>query len=575
MTKEETEQDINNGAQEWDLGSYERQRGSLKETRELKLGEFCEDSNLTNIFFYRDPVHLLSVYDEGIREGKFKLHPWQIKTMLEFAKPTKVMIENNPVLYRHLTPPREKTIHRLSVRANNGSGKSQYTIAPCAIWLAMTQYRSRCVITSSSGVQLDRQTGRALKDLCIAINEFHGEMIWKINYREITFLPTKSTIELFATDDEGRAEGYHPHWPNGCLAIFVDEAKSVSEKIFQALVRCNGTSHRLDVSSPGQASGHFYEVCGENECAPGVFHQVGKWRSIRVTYRECPHISLDEIEEAKERFGETSALFRSTAEALFTNIHDTVIIPEFSYNKCVNAGVVEVLFCDDYAGVDLSGGGDENVWSRWQGNAERDLDPFRFDDTTDTTEYLKAKIGGCNINPANVNVDDGHVGKAIIDNLWKAGYNVNRVRMKAKASDSDTFASIGVELYYKVRRYIELQQIIFLPDELRKKQLTNRFYLIQQSSGKLILEPKEIARVKGRKSPDRADATVLAFTQHDVPLFRSRLAPKVEKPKADILNNALMAKLSRSHYNTDYERMAEGLPPRSEAEEEILYHGIA
>jgi hypothetical protein len=49
-------------------------------------------------------------------------------------------------------------------------------------------------------------------------------------------------------------------------------------------------------------------------------------------------------------------------------------------------------------------------------------------------------------------------------------------------------------------------------------QLANRYY-VQASKSKIKLESKKEAKANGHPSPDRADATVLAFTDIQAPLF--------------------------------------------------------
>ena len=89
-------------------------------------------------------------------------------------------------------------VKRMALVANNGSGKSALVLAPCSVWTAMRYQRARVVITSASGTQLDRQTGRSVEGLCESVNATHKQEIWEIKYRNYTFLPTRSTIEMYS-----------------------------------------------------------------------------------------------------------------------------------------------------------------------------------------------------------------------------------------------------------------------------------------------------------------------------------------------------------------------------------------
>lgn len=474
------------------------QQQRLKPT---ELGEAAWQTN--EGFKIRDPVQLLSIYDKSIREKRVKLHRWQTLVMMTFAHKKEV-----------------DTVHRICVRANNGSGKSQFCIAPCAVWLGMSFIRSRSVVTSASGTQLDRQVGRKIVTLCQQINELHGQILWKINYRYLTFLPTGSTIELYATDDPQKAEGYHPHDVGAEFAMFVDEGKSVTEEIYQAILRCNGMTRRMDVSSPGGMRGHFHDI-----------NFSERWLKFVVTYRDCPHIKEDEVEDAKERFGESSPWFRSAYLAEFTSIEEDVVITLEAIKKCLReAQRFTFMSGHTYGGLDLAAGGDENVLSIWRGNVQIALECFRFDDTTITVDKLKRYFNDTKLalDPAKVFADDGGVGKSMIDMLWRDGYKVNRVLNQSAAYDTDAYANRGAELWFNFGRLITECDVVLMPDQTQINQLSSRYYKKGDVLGKIALESKRIARSKGHGSPDRADATVLAFANKSFPLIRSLSDREIE-----------------------------------------------
>lgn len=439
-----------------------------------------------------DPVFLLSLYDENIRTGKIQLHDWQVNLQRQYAKERK-----------------EQEIIRIALCANNGSGKSQYIVAPCALWLCMRFPFARSVITSSSGGQLDKQTGIAIKHVADQVNRLHGQELWKTNYRYYTYLPTGSTLEMYATDEEGKAEGYHPHkmaGPNGEFSIFVDEAKSVAESIFQSLMRCNGITRRLDVSSPGQPSGHFYNVVTS-----------GRWFTMRVKAANCPHLNKDEIREAKEMYGENSAIFRSMYLAEFTSTDEQVVIMYETISRQYNAHLPKKIFGRPYAGLDLAAGGDENALSVWHGNTQIGLECFRFVDTMATVEHLTNLFKKYNLGPYDVTADDGGLGRPILDALAERKYPCKRVLNQSRAINTTAYSNRGAELYFNFANH--LPHLVFLGDETLKKQIASRRYS-QSNQGKMLLESKREARAKGHGSPDRADATVLAFVGKPLTFFR-------------------------------------------------------
>ena len=114
----------------------------------------------------KDPVELLLLLDENILNGTTKLHDWQIQFMLDFAND------------KHT----KESPFQAVVQACNSSGKDKYIIAACAVWICMRYREVTCPITSSSGDQLDKQTGAHIDRLCNKANVVFGKM-WKINYR--------------------------------------------------------------------------------------------------------------------------------------------------------------------------------------------------------------------------------------------------------------------------------------------------------------------------------------------------------------------------------------------------------
>lgn len=464
-----------------------------------------------------DPCLMLAIYNEPIRTGELELYKWQTSTLMRFAE-----------------DPPKGVVRRVCVCANNGSGKSQYLISPAAVWLGMKFKRARAVITSASGTQLDRQLGKSLDHICGQVNKLHGSPLWKLNYRHYEYIPTGSTIELFATDDPGLAEGYHPHLGGEEFAFFSDEDKSIPEPIQDAIRRCNGLTRQMVVSSPGRPMGHFYDIFTDTS---------GRWWQRKVTYKDCPHIKQDEIEEAKARCGgETNPWFRSAYLAEFSSTDEQVVISWHNVKQAYEFPPKVVLFGSRFAGLDLSAGGDESVLSVFEGNKQIGLEAFRFDTTTKTRDHciylLRDKY---KVSPSEVNVDDGGIGNSIIDMLYEAGFQVNRVINQARPIVKDRFANRGAELWFHFAAI--LGDLVLLPDDVQKDQLANRFYKLQTVTGKLLLESKQEARAKGHSSPDRADATVLAFAHKPYPYlgsFAGKARPaedteKKHKPTTDEL----------------------------------------
>jgi len=447
-----------------------------------------------------DPNFFQCLYDEDFRTGNASHYEWQIRLHKEFAAPQGSLADG--VKYTD-------AIRRIALVANNGSGKSQMILAPCAGWLCSNFDEVQGVVTSASGAQLDRQSGRALKRMLTAVNTFRQADIWKINYRQCTNTENGSIIDLFATDEAGKAEGFHPIKIGGMMGIFVDEAKTISEDIFKALTRCNGVTHRLDVSSVGASSGHFYNAL-----------TGGRWRVHKITSFQCPHITADEIEEDAAIYGESSAFFRSKHLSEFTSQDEQTVMAfeRVQYFASIFEKISSLKFSQDtrpFCGVDLgfTTGGDECVVSIWQGNVMIAEEFITDNDIARIEDKLVIIFNKYGLEGENIAIDDGNIGRAVAHNIRRRADRFRGIRTivnQSSALRKDLYLNRGAELWFNFARIIKYLRLA-VNDPKLVDQLGHRYYK-QNASSKLQLESKKEAKAHGRTSPDRADATVLAWS---------------------------------------------------------------
>lgn len=476
------------------------------------------------------------MYDEDVLEERVKMHAWQRQFLSYFARKV----------------PQEESIQQALIAAN-ASGKSKYILAPCIVWVAVSFDQSLSYITSSSAEQLDTQTERYINMLCERMNivhkaEFKGLPVWdKIIKRHKHFAPTNSYIDLLATDEQYKAEGKHLLKFDSEFLVVSDEAKGVTEEIFGALDRCNDFTRKIYSSSPGECKGEFYKVCSARS-SDNKFetrNELG-WNVMRVTAFDCPHIKPYAITNLIKKHGLHDPLVRSSIFAEFCSVgEDKTCLTFDNIIKCVEAGQTNKITIVEnkqefgfHAGLDLSGGGDEQVFSAWVGNKEIGLEFARIRNFTLLKEEIKNwfhkyKSQGCCWEQGKANVwgDDGGLGWGVLGALEEDGYYINRVLNQHRAFDSIRYGNRGSEMWFNFKRYIEEFQIILIPDKEAEGQMSSRYYKIQPVTNKIILESKEEARRKGHPSPDRADARVLAWGRYIFPFdyLTEHLIPGVVK----------------------------------------------
>lgn len=479
-------------------------------------------------FDIKDPVELLFLLDENIQTGRVLLHPWQIQAMMDFAK--EEWNDQHPF--------------QAVVRACNGSGKDKYIIAPCIVWLCMRYRKALGVVTSSSGAQLDNQTCRYIKLLCEAANKKFGIEMWNVKYREYTLdfslvdplRAAKSSIYCFATDEPKKAEGYHPTDFGTKMCIAASEDKSIPDEINVALNKCTGYTHRLHVSTPGLPMGHFYDYCStaitrntveDISCLSAI-----DWIQYYVTAFDCSHISRAYIEQMKRDLpgGENGAAFKSQVLAEFGTTDEMVVIPyTYIWQAFTRKDIPWTQEPYNTGGLDLSDGGDETVLGVRNGNKHLATIPFKFDNTEDTLEFLKEKFKEWNLNTKEALIfgDYGGIGSPMLKALKRSGWsNIRFIDSRSKAYQPNVYLNRGTELFFNVRKLFEQREIILKKDDLLVRQLSTRYYKINNKNVHQLLSKLE-QKSKGYPSPDRADAFNLCFWN-----FKSTKVVTVEEEEA-------------------------------------------
>jgi len=480
--------------------------------------ETFEDFHALNI---ADSCLLLETIHPEFRSGRKSFYKWQE--------------EESAILCRREYSPKHPLEYNLA--AANGSGKDAFIIGSFILWKLLCCVRSRTIVTSSSFNQLHTQTENYIKTYSRMANEMFSDRPPIESKHQYSYSPlTGSEVILFVTNEEGRAEGYHPFpdYSNGQVSIIVNEAKSVPDGIFDAFDRCT-YSRYIKVSSPGRTSGRFYIDFKTSE--QGVFNPKLPY-ARKVTAYDCAHISKEKIDRDKSRRGENDPWFRSARLAEFTSVDDAVVISLDAVRRCIEyaAAVPKLKSLGLRAGFDLALGGDEGTFYVFDNNwfKSKEIinckDPERFVEIS--IEHFK-DAGFTKETAHNIYADHGGIGAGLRGLFQHLGWELTWVTNQGKAiRQKDIYANRGAELYFNLRTLVEKCFIVLPTEEDDEKlitQLSSRYYGQHKVSGRLVLESKQEARAHGRPSPDRADAVVLAFTGLDYEILQSLYAEEAGK----------------------------------------------
>ena len=325
----------------------------------------------------------------------------------------------------------------------------------------------------------------------------------------------------FATDRGVRFQGFH-----GRVLIVVDEAPGMEADINDAIegIAAGGDVRILQLGNPTIPSGAFYEA---------FTAQRGLWTCITISAFDTPNLAgltlesllalpADDLDRnvrpelttrrwVRDRYaawGPGDYRWQSRVLGEFpTQAEDALIalawLERARYRTPEDTGGTRVT-----AGLDVAGPGDDETvlylrtgesilgWQAWpdadpRGAVLAALQPYR--------ERIDC-----------VNVDSAGIGYYLARHIEDAGYPVAYVNVGEAPEDREQHANLKAELYWGLRMRFEAGDVAGLTDETAIAQLAGIRYS-HNARGQVVIESKDDARKRGVKSPDRAEALMLAF----------------------------------------------------------------
>jgi phage terminase large subunit-like protein len=176
------------------------------------------------------------------------------------------------------------------------------------------------------------------------------------------------------------------------------------------------------------------------------------------------------------------------------------------------------------AGLDVAGPGeDESVLVVRQGPAI--LDVRAFGDADARGPVLAALRAWRHRGLVRVNVDTAGLGHYVARHLDDAGLRVRDINVGESPTTDDArerYANLKGELYWALRERFADGDISGLTDRTMLAQLAGLRYQ-HDNRGRVKIESKDDAVKRGQKSPDRAEALMLAFAPDDPRAARAAL----------------------------------------------------
>ncbi|MGA8480420.1 MAG: hypothetical protein WB696_20835, partial [Chthoniobacterales bacterium] len=244
----------------------------------------------------------------------------------------------------------------------NFTGKTSTVFPIAALWTLYNFPRARVLYISATGAQVKQQFFASL-DRFRSRPALAGWTFLDVELRN------SSGGFLFgrATDTGGHIEGIH-NQVDSPASLLVDEAKSISPEVLDALDRCH-VSHRLYMSSTGAAFGGFFQI---------MTSRAHLWRTFRIPSSMCPHVDPAGIEADRQNLKDSVFRIKHGAEFLY-DAGDSMI--SLDHVRALIDNPPAFVPGPKAAFSDFAGPGDESVLALCEGNRVSVVDAWRSRDT--------------------------------------------------------------------------------------------------------------------------------------------------------------------------------------------------
>lgn len=415
---------------------------------------------------------------------------------------------------------------RTAVRSGHGVGKS-FTAAMAASWWLDTHEPGTAFLVSTAPTfaQVRAILWRYIRRMHKA-----GNLAGRVNQTE--WLIDEQLVGFGrkpADHDESAFQGIHEQY----VLVLVDEACGVPEQLWIAAdaLTTNADCRLLAIGNPDNPASHFRKVC-----TPG-----SGWHTIRISAFDSPNltgeavhplaakalVSRDWVEEKRREWGEENPLYMSKVLGEFSEDSEWQVVRQSDVAACripperprpaVDLVPVEL-------GVDVGGGGDETVIRERRGVAAG----REWRAHTDRPERIAPLILNAirETGATTVKIDSIGVGFGVIGELRNTrghGANIVAVNVAEAASDPKKFVNLRAELWWEIGRGLSETGGWDLSGmdnaDATIAQLLEPQWDVDPK-GRIRVEPKDDIIKRLGRSPDQADALLLAYYAGSRPRVR-------------------------------------------------------
>lgn len=410
--------------------------------------------------------------------------------------------------------------HRaVAVKSCHGVGKS-FLAARLICWWIDTHRPGEAFVVSTapSNPQVEAILWREInKAAAKADPPFPGRVLvkeWKIGNELVGYgrKPADTDVHGF--------QGIHAPY----VLVVLDEACGIPDQLWVATmaITTNENCRILAIGNPDDPTSHFARVC-----EPG-----SPWHVIRIAAADSPNFTGEEVPPALAaslvgqpyldmmayEVGEGSPLWMSKVDGEFPADASDGVIPASAIARCRHAPLDGVPGDDVQLGVDVGGseGGDRTVIRERRGRRAGRVWRMQSSKSEDVAAEICARI--VETGAGLVAVDSVGIGWGVAGHLSamrRAGAHgavISKVNVGSAPANKKRFPKLRDELWWEVGRGLSERHdwdLSAIDDRTAADLAAPRW--APDPAGRIKVEPKADTKKRLGRSPDDADALLLAF----------------------------------------------------------------
>jgi len=389
---------------------------------------------------------------------------------------------------------------RISIRAGHGVGKST-VCAWAVVWFMCTRFPQKTVMTAPTAGQLfdalfselKAQVNRLPPVLRDSFDVFSDRIALK-GAPESSFASARTS----SSDRPEALAGIHSEH----VLLIIDEASAVPEAVYEAAAgsMSGHSACTILIGNPTRNSGMFYKT----------HHELASdWETMHVSCVDNALVSSDFVDQIRTTYGEESNAYRIRVLGEFAVADDDTLISAEIVDSAMTRDVSGTEQDVMVYGVDVARfGSDRSALCKRRGNVVIEVKSWGG---LDLMQLVGAIVNEANIDrPDEICVDTIGLGSGVADRLREMGYNVRDVNVAETSAMNPNANRLRDELWLSVRDWLSTRGVKIPNDASLRHELVAPRYTFT-STGKIVVESKDLMRKRGMRSPDLADALCLTF----------------------------------------------------------------